>query len=126
MAIMVCIMALAGCAAEAPAAPPQQPASTPGDYSDIGEMRILLEASGFSGDWWEGAILYARTAGRLTFPDGSRLELTTFANDQAQQDYVAAVAQFGGVVIQGDLWAVVAETMSDAEKAQRALGGSIS
>ena len=89
-------------------------------------MRSLLEAAGITGvDWWEGYILYARTGGRLQLDEDRRLKLVTFADVATQGDYIAAVQSLGGIIVTGDLWAVVAETMTDANAVQEILGGSI-
>jgi len=96
------------------------------EYANVSQMRAALEANGIVGiDWWEGYILYAQTAGRLQLNSEHRLELITFANRQAESNYIAVGEGVGAVIVEGNLWAVVAETTADAQAAQAALGGEI-
>lgn len=95
-------------------------------YANVNEMRAELQQAGITGvDWWEGYILYAKTAGRLQLDSERRLELTTFANQQAKSDYIKVVEGFGGVIVDHSLWVVAADTMADAQAVQAALGGEI-
>lgn len=68
--------------------------------------------------------LFTREQGSCT-AHGERVTIRTFATANAQANWTKAAAQFGGVHVVGDRWAVSPDTQATAEQIKTAIGGTI-
>lgn len=69
--------------------------------------------------------MYVKEGGTCTTSDGESVQIATFSDAKAQDDYMKVATSFGGTWVTGDLWAVSTDSAKAAGKVASATGGTV-
>jgi hypothetical protein len=68
--------------------------------------------------------MFAREEGGCTLA-GDDLDIVTFSDQTAEDNWIKAASTFGGIIVKGDLWAVGTGSQASADAVMAKIGGSI-
>ena len=104
-------VAVAACGGSTPPGTPPSPSG-------------LAARIGCTGYASTSATLFAREEGGCTL-DGDNLDIATFSTTANEDDWIKTASGFGGIIVEGTLWAVGTGTQASAQAITANLGGSV-